>query len=107
MAKKIPTKEIEKNTVKTPKEEIFDGPLFQNQTEQKSEIPLEITNSEKIEIIEETTKTYNEETEKKINAESNFSLNNNLFIEVHKSNLLQYFSAGCIFPSKYSCNWLC
>ena len=102
MAKKITTKEIAKNTIKTPKEEIFIGSLFQNQTEQKSEIPLEITNSEKVEIVEEISKSYNDETETKFTEDSIFSLTDNLYIEVHKSNLLQYFSAGCIFPSKYS-----
>lgn len=102
MAKKITKKEIEKNTIKTPKEEIFTGSLFQNQTEQKSEIPLEITNSEKVEIVKEISKSYNDETETKFTDDSIFSLTDNLYIEIHKSNLLQYFSAGCIFPSKYS-----
>lgn len=102
MAKKITKREIEKNTVKTHKEEIFTGSLFQNQTEQKSEIPLEITNSEKVEIVEKIVKSYNDEIETKFTDDSIFSLTNNLYIEVHKSNLLQYFSAGCIFPSKYS-----
>ncbi len=102
MAKKITKKEIEKNTIKTPKEEIFTGSLFQNQTEQKSEIPLEITNSEKVEIVKEISKSYNDETETKFTDDSIFSLTDNLYLEIHKSNLLQYFSAGCIFPSKYS-----
>ena len=102
MAKKITKKETEKNTVKTPKEEIFTGSLFQNQTEQKSEIPLEITNSEKVEIVEEISKSYNDEKSTKFADDSIFSLADNLYIEVHKSNLLQYFSAGCIFPTKYS-----
>ncbi len=31
-----------------------------------------------------------------------FRLSNKLFIEVHKSNVLQYFSRGCIFPAQYS-----
>ncbi|AWL09611.1 hypothetical protein HME7025_01759 [Aquirufa nivalisilvae] len=102
MAKKITKKEIEKNTLKTPKEEFFTGSLFHNQTEQKPEIPLKITNSEKVEIVEEISKSYNDETETKYTDDSIFSLTDNLYIEVHKSNLLQYFSAGCIFPSKYS-----
>jgi len=31
-----------------------------------------------------------------------FILNNTIYIEVHKGNLLQYISAGVIFPSEYS-----
>lgn len=31
-----------------------------------------------------------------------FSLNNPIYIEIHKSNMLQYFNSGIIFPYKYS-----
>jgi hypothetical protein len=33
---------------------------------------------------------------------NSFNLSGNLYIQVHKSNLLQYFSCGIIFPNKYS-----
>jgi len=102
MAKKITKKEVDKSIVKTSQEEIITDSLFTNKTDLKSEIPLEITDSEKIEIVEKTPKSVEEETKKVITQKSNFSLSDNLFIEVHKSNLLQYFAAGCIFPSIYS-----
>lgn len=49
-----------------------------------------------------TNKSIDIKIEKIIHLKNNFSISENIFIEVHKSNLLQYFSAGCIFPSKYS-----
>ena len=102
MAKKITSSKVDKSKAKTSQEEIITGNLFLNPTEQKTEIPIEITNSENIEIVVETPKSVNEKTEKAITIESNFSLDDTLFIEIHKSNLIQYFSSGCIFPSKYS-----
>lgn len=102
MAKKITNPKGDKSKVKSSQEEIITGNLFLNPFEKKTEIPLEITNSENIEIAEETPKSVNEKTEKAITIERIFSLDDKLFIEVHKSNLLQYFSSCCIFPSKYS-----
>ena len=102
MARKITKKEVEKFDAKTPVGDSIDGPLFRNLTELSTEIPLEITNSQKIAITEDSIKSPDVRLQKAVTLENNLSLSENLFIEVHKSNLLQYFSAGCIFPSKYS-----
>ena len=45
------------------------------------------------------------EPELKLNDKTNescFSISEKVYIEIHKSNLLQYFASGCIYPSKYS-----
>lgn len=103
MAKRTKTKpKVEKPKINTSQEEITTGNLFQNSTGKGTEIPLEITNADKIETATELPKSANEETNNSISEECKFSLNDNIFLEVHKSNLLQYFSAGCIFPSRYS-----
>jgi len=48
------------------------------------------------------TTTLEAKTENIIHSEAPFSLLEKIFIEVHKSNILQYFSSGCIYPNKYS-----
>lgn len=102
MAKKITKQEVDKFEAKISLGDSIDGPLFQNLTELSAEIPLEITNFQKIAIEEDAPKSSNSKIKNAISKENNFSLSENIFLEVHKSNLLQYFSAGCIFPSKYS-----
>jgi hypothetical protein len=52
--------------------------------------------------LEVPNNTLDDKTGKAIYLRDDFSISKNIFIEVHKSNLLQYFSSGCIFPSQYS-----
>jgi hypothetical protein len=99
MTKRITKPKVEKPKIKPAKEDINTGNLFLNST--KTEIPLEITNSQNT-LEEIRTEYVVEKAESAINSKSKFSLSENIFIEVHKSNILQYFSSGCIFPSKYS-----
>ncbi|HQV79186.1 MAG TPA: hypothetical protein PLJ42_10530 [Chitinophagales bacterium] len=101
MAKRIIKPKVEKPKVKTSQEDTITGNLFLNPTKVETEIPLEITNSENTEEIERN-KPLVDKTETVNNSKNKFSLSENIFIEVHKSNLLQYFSSGCIYPSKYS-----
>ncbi len=101
MAKRITKPKVEKPKVKTSQEDTITGNLFLNPTKIEIEIPLEITNSENTEELKRT-KPLVDKTETENNSKSKFSLSENIFIEVHKSNLLQYFSSGCIYPSKYS-----
>jgi len=101
MAKRIIKPKVEKPKVKTSQEDTNTGNLFLNPPKIETEIPLEITNSEYSEGVIKNT-TLIEKTDTKVNSKSTFAIAENIFIEVHKSNLLQYFSSGCIFPSKYS-----
>jgi hypothetical protein len=101
MAKRITKPKVEKPKVKTPQEDIITGNLFLNSPKTETEIPLEITNSGNT-LEESRTEYILDETDSANNSKSKFALSENLFIEVHKSNILQYVSAGCIFPSKYS-----
>jgi hypothetical protein len=101
MAKRITKPKVEKPKVKTSQEDTITGNLFLNPPKIETEIPLEITNSENNEEVQRI-KPLVDKTETVNNSKSKFSLSENIFIEVHKSNLLQYFSSGCIYPSKYS-----
>ena len=101
MAKRITKPKVEKPKVKTSQDDITTGSLFLNPMKTEIEIPLEITNSVNTEEVNEETKSI-EKIDTSINSKSTFDLSENIFIEVHKSNLLQYFSSGCIYPSKYS-----
>ncbi|HRA60788.1 MAG TPA: hypothetical protein PLG30_14330 [Bacteroidia bacterium] len=101
MAKRITKPKVEKPKVKTSQEDTITGNLFLNPPKIETEIPLEITNLENNEEVQRI-KPLVDKTETVNNSKSKFSLSENIFIEVHKSNLLQYFSSGCIYPSKYS-----
>lgn len=101
MAKRITKPKVEKPKVKTSQDDITTGSLFLNPMKTEMEIPLEITNSVNTEEVSKDTKPI-EKIDTSINSKGTFALSENLFIEVHKSNLLQYFSSGCIYPSKYS-----
>lgn len=100
MAKRIIKPKVEKPKVKSSQEDTITGNLFLNPTKKETEIPLEITNLDNTEEVR--TKPLNDKTETVNSSKSKFSLSEDIFIEVHKSNLLQYFSSGCIYPSKYS-----
>lgn len=100
MAKRIIKPKVEKLKVKSSQEDTITGNLFLNPTKKETEIPLEITNLDNTEEVR--TKPLNDKTETVNSSKSKFSLSEDIFIEVHKSNLLQYFSSGCIYPSKYS-----
>lgn len=100
MAKRIIKPKVEKPKVKSSQEDTITGNLFLNPTKKETEISLEITNLENTEEVR--TKPLNDKTETVNSSKSKFSLSEDIFIEVHKSNLLQYFSSGCIYPSKYS-----
>ena len=100
MAKRIIKPKGEKPKVKSSQEDTITGNLFLNPTKKETEIPLEITNLDNTEEVR--TKPLNDKTETVNSSKSKFSLSEDIFIEVHKSNLLQYFSSGCIYPSKYS-----
>jgi hypothetical protein len=67
--------------------------------EKKVESKIDSEDKTKQEVLNNTR---NDKTETGIHLEDNFSISENIFIEVHKSNLLQYFSAGCIFASQYA-----
>lgn len=119
-----PKKETAIKKTKSEKEADKTGNLFVDHPEQKNEIPLEITNNEttvidyknKIDIMEETPNMVeepkvaikNSSSEKTflkeiVNVTSDiFTLDKPIYIEIHKSNLLQYISSGIIFPNKYS-----
>jgi hypothetical protein len=100
-------KQKTKTTTGKSKEKISKGPIkgeidFPNTDDFKPEISTE---SEKLETVEEKeggSISVNQETEYKNTPDTSFSLSRDIFIEVHKSNLLQYFSAGIIFPTKFS-----
>lgn len=94
---KVDKPKVEKPKVEKSKKDTTTGNLFQNSSKTESEIPLEITNLEEPQKLE-----HSKPIVAKKNSNGTLELSENLFIEVHKSNVLQYFSAGCIFPSKYS-----
>jgi hypothetical protein len=103
MAKRVNTKpQGSKSNINSSQEENIKADLFHNTTGIESNIPLEIANPEKVEVATISSKSIDKNPNISVSKQSKFSLNSNVFIEVHKSNLLQYFSAGCIFPSRYS-----
>lgn len=101
MAKNTKKAKVEKPKIKVSQESTNTGNLFLNDAKTESEIPLEITNLSDVEVSYNVTKSH-ENIDTPIKSIQSFNLSESLFIEVHKSNLLQYFSSGCIYPSKYS-----
>jgi hypothetical protein len=73
-----------------------DGNLFET-----TDVQLEITNEPDVSIVENSIVSANSKTIKS-KTKDFFSLEKPIFLEIHKGNLLQYISAGVIFPSKHS-----
>jgi len=95
---KVRKPRVQKPKAKTSQEDTNTGTLFENLSKTETEIPFEITNA--VEVSDNAEPI--DATDTSINSKITFALSKNIFIEVHKSNLLQYFSSGCIYPSKYS-----
>jgi hypothetical protein len=66
---------------------------FHSETESVNNLTINVAEQSvrepELKLTGETSKSY-------------FSISEKVFIEIHKANLLQYFSSGCIYPSKYS-----
>ncbi|MNJ82842.1 hypothetical protein D3C87_02530 [compost metagenome] len=97
MAKNIKRPKVEKSKINRAKDNDVTGDLFENIDEKK----LELTNVEVVNDVD-NVKSLSDNKARSNKSRSTFNLSGDLYIEVHRSNVLQYFASGCIFPSEYS-----